>query len=77
MDDEPVPPLAIASNPVAFATGMLVQLLRLPEVGVPSSGVTSVGEVLSTVEPVPVEVPTPVPPLATGRMPVTLVVRLQ
>ena len=42
----------------------------------PSTGVTSVGLVESTVLPVPVEVVTPVPPLATGRVPDTCVVRL-
>jgi hypothetical protein len=46
-----------------------------PEVGVPSNGVTNVGEVDRTTEPVPVEVVTPVPPLATGNVPVTPVVK--
>ena len=44
-----------------------VQLAKLPEVGVPSRGVTSVGLVESTTAPVPVEVVTPVPPDATGK----------
>ena len=43
--------------------------------GVPKAGVTSVGEVDKTTSPVPVEVVTPVPPLRTGKVPVTLVVR--
>lgn len=37
--------------------------------GVPKAGVTNVGLVLRTLLPVPVEVVTPVPPLATGRIP--------
>ena len=41
----------------------------------PRIGVTSVGDVDSTVLPVPVEVVTPVPPLAIGKMPVTPVVK--
>jgi hypothetical protein len=47
-------------------TGRPVQLVSVPLVGVPKIGVTNVGEVLSTVFPDPVEVVTPVPPLATG-----------
>ena len=43
-----------------------VQLLKLPDDGVPKTGVTKVGEVDKTTEPVPVEDVTPVPPLATG-----------
>jgi hypothetical protein len=41
------------------------------DVGVPKIGVTSVGEVDNTTEPVPVDVVTPVPPFATGKTPVT------
>jgi hypothetical protein len=48
-----------------------VQFVRVPDVGVPSKGVTSVGDVDKTTEPVPVEVVTPVPPFATGKVPVT------
>ena len=44
-------------------------VLKLPDVGVPSAGVTSVGDVDKTTEPVPVEVVTPVPPLATPNVP--------
>jgi hypothetical protein len=39
--------------------------------------VVSVPEVLKTTEPEPVEVVTPVPPLATGSVPVTLDAKLQ
>lgn len=42
--------------------------------GVPKSGVTRVGLLDSTTLPVPVEVVTPVPPFATGSVPVTPVV---
>ena len=55
--------------------GKPVKLVATPEVGVPSNGVTNVGEVDRTTEPVPVEVVTPVPPLATGNVPVTPVVK--
>jgi len=47
-----------------------VKFVTVPLAGVPSAGVTRVGEVFSTTEPVPVDVVTPVPPLATGRTPV-------
>ena len=52
-----------------------VQLLKVPEVGVPNIGVTKVGDVDNTLFPEPVEVVTPVPPLATGKVPVTPVVK--
>ena len=45
-----------------------MQFAKLPDVGVPSMGVTSVGLVESTVFPDPVEVVTPVPPEATARV---------
>ena len=50
--------------------GSPVQFVRVPLVGVPNRGVTSVGLVLSTVLPEPVEAVTPVPPLATASVPV-------
>jgi hypothetical protein len=50
--------------------GNPVQLVNVPEDGVPKAGVTSVGDVESTTFPVPVEVVTPVPPLATDKVPV-------
>jgi len=46
-----------------------VQFVNVPEVGVPNTGVTNVGEVFSTLEPEPVDVVTPVPPLATFKVP--------
>ena len=74
----PVPPLAIATVPVTLdavpvvfwlKVGQVnVPVLKLPDVGVPSTGVTKVGEVDNTTEPVPVDVVTPVPPLATARV---------
>ena len=45
-----------------------MQFAKLPEVGVPKSGVTSVGLVESTVLPEPVEEVTPVPPEATAKV---------
>lgn len=42
-----------------------VPVLKFPEVGVPNKGVTKLGLVFKTTEPEPVEVVTPVPPLAT------------
>jgi hypothetical protein len=52
-----------------------VPVEKLPDVGVPNTGVTSVGLVERTLFPDPVLVVTPVPPLATGKVPVTPVVR--
>ncbi len=52
-----------------------VPVLKLPDAGVPRAGVTNVGLVERTTDPVPVEVVTPVPPLNTGRVPVTLVAK--
>ena len=46
-----------------------VPVLKLPDVGVPSSGVIRVGLVESTTAPVPVLVVTPVPPFATASVP--------
>jgi hypothetical protein len=57
-------PVPRPETPVA--TGRPVQLVNVPEVGVPKTGVINVGEVLNTVLPVPVDVVTPVPPDVTG-----------
>jgi hypothetical protein len=60
----PVPPFATGSVPVTpVVNGRPVQLVNVPEDGVPNTGVTSVGEVDSTFAPDPVDVVTPVPPL--------------
>ena len=67
----PVPPFKTGNVPVTpVDKGKPVKLVATPEVGVPSNGVTSVGDVERTVEPVPVDVVTPVPPLATAKVPV-------
>ena len=69
----PVNPPAV---PVVFWFSVgKVQLVNVPEVGVPRIGVTNVGLVDNTTLPVPVEVVTPVPPLATGNVPVTPVLK--
>jgi hypothetical protein len=72
----PVPPLATGSVPVTpVVIGRPVQLVNVPDVGVPKIGDTKVGAFANTTPPVPVEaVVDPVPPLATGRVPVTPVV---
>jgi len=73
----PVPPLATGRVPLTpEVRGNPVAFVRVTDDGVPSAGVTSVGLVLRTTFPVPVEVVTPVPPFATGNVPVTPAVRL-
>lgn len=68
----PVPrpdtPVAIGS-PVAF--------VRVADAGVPNVGVTSVGLLDKTTPPVPVEVVTPVPPLATAKVPARVIVPVE
>lgn len=56
----PVKPVEIG-RPVTFDI--------TPDTGVPSAGETSVGKLERTTEPAPVEVVTPVPPLATFNVP--------
>ena len=69
--------VAVAALPVVFWFKVgKVQLARLPDCGVPKMGVVNVGLVESTTLPEPVEVVTPVPPLATGKVPVTPDVKL-
>jgi len=91
----------VANKPEYFklvSVGLPVQLLKSPLAGVPKTGVTSVGLVANTKEPVPVSFVTaaaklaedgvpkkvampapklviPVPPLATGRVPIMPVVK--
>ena len=73
---EPVPPFATGRVPVTpVVSGRPVAFVSVPEVGVPKIGVTSVGLVDRTTLPVPVEVVTPVPPFATGSVPVTFVAK--
>jgi hypothetical protein len=50
-------------------------LVNVRVLGVPKLGVVSEGDVDKTTFPVPVDVVTPVPPLATGKVPETPVVR--
>ena len=72
----PVPPFAIGKVPVTpVVKGRPVTFVITPEAGVPRAGVTNVGLVDKTTLPEPVEVVTPVPPLATGSVPVTPVVK--
>lgn len=71
----PVPPRATERVPVVPATiGRPVALVNVTDAGVPSVGFDNVGLLDNTTLPVPVEAVTPVPPLATGRVPVTPVV---
>ena len=50
-----VPPLATGNTPVTpDVIGRPVQLVKVPEVGVPSKGVTKVGLVANTNDPLPV-----------------------
>ena len=66
-----VPPFAIGSVPVTpVVKGKPVALVNTRAVGVPKAGVTNVGLVDKTTDPVPVLVVTPVPPDATGKVPV-------
>jgi hypothetical protein len=60
---------------IPVLTGSPVQFVKVPLVGVPKTGVTKVGLVDKTLFPEPVELVTPVPPLATGSVPVTPVVK--
>ena len=72
----PLPPFATGKTPVTpVVSGKPVAFVKVAEVGVPRTGVTSVGLVERTLAPVPVDVVTPVPPLATGKVPVTPVVK--
>jgi hypothetical protein len=67
-------PAVVVMTPVnagSAVAGSAVAFVRLMADGVPRAGVTRVGDVLSTLDPVPVEVVTPVPPFATARVPVT------
>jgi hypothetical protein len=68
--DTPVPPFNTGSTPVTpVVSGSPVQLVSVPDAGIPNNGVTNVGEVERTFDPVPVDKVTPVPPFATERVP--------
>jgi hypothetical protein len=60
-----------ALPPIESPDAVPVILVPTKALGVPNAGVVKVGEVLRTTEPEPVDVVTPVPPLATGKVPVT------
>ena len=63
--------VAVAALPVVFWFSVgNEQLAKLPDAGVPKAGDTKVGLLDSTTLPEPVDVVTPVPPLATGKVPV-------
>ena len=49
-----------------------VKLVTVPLEGTPRAGVINVGELLSTTAVDPVDAVTPVPPFATGSVPVSL-----
>ena len=73
----PVPPLVIGNVPVTpVDRGRPVAFVSVAAEGVPKLGVVSAGDVDSTTDPEPVDVVTPVPPFATGNVPVTCVVKL-
>jgi hypothetical protein len=57
---------------VIDVAGKPVALVKTIADGVPRFGVTKVGELLRTLEPEPVLVVTPVPPLATFSVPATV-----
>ncbi len=63
---------AVVALPEVKPAAVPVMFVPTKADGVPRAGVTSVGLVLRTVLPVPVEVVTPVPPLTTAKTPVKL-----
>ncbi len=74
----PVPPLAAPRTPVTpVVRGRPVTLVITPLSGVPRSGATRVGPLLRTTATVPVELVTPVPPLATASVPAVVIVPLE
>jgi hypothetical protein len=65
-------PVTLAAVPVVFWLNVghvNVPVLKSPDVGVPRAGVTKDGDVDNTTDPEPVDVVTPVPPLATFSVP--------
>jgi hypothetical protein len=70
---EVTPPVRLAfvvTVPAVKPDAVPVMFVPTSAEGVPNAGVTRVGLFDRTTEPVPVEEVTPVPPLATGRVPV-------
>jgi hypothetical protein len=77
LDDALVPPLRLATGKLPVTpvdNGKPVAFVSVTLVGVPKTGVVSVGLVDRTTLPVPVLVVTPVPPLATANVPVSVIV---
>jgi hypothetical protein len=68
----PVKLAFVVTLPAVKPEAVPVMFVPTKAVGVPSAGVTKVGLVFRTTEPVPVEVVTPVPPLTTAKTPVKL-----
>ena len=62
----PVKFALVVTDPAVKPEAVPVQLVKTPEAGVPSAGVTSVGELDNTTFVLPVEDVTPVPPCATA-----------
>ena len=63
----PVRLALVVTLPAVRPAAVPVMFVPTSAEGVPSAGVTSVGLVFSTTDPVPVDVVTPVPPDRTGR----------
>lgn len=64
----PVPPFPTGRVPVTpVVSGRPVALVSTRAEGVPSAGVTNVGDVARTTDPLPVDADAPVPPCATVR----------
>jgi hypothetical protein len=58
-----------ALPPIERPDAVPVILVPTNALGVPKFGVVNVGDVLNTTDPEPVDVVTPVPPAATGKVP--------
>jgi hypothetical protein len=69
----PVVAVVAPTVPLMLIEAVPVKFVTTPLEGVPKAGVTNVGLVDRTTEPVPVEVVTPVPPLATAKVPATVI----
>ena len=67
----PVKLALVVTLPAVKPEAVPVMFVPTKADGVPNAGVVKVGLSLRTTDPVPVEDVTPVPPLATGRVPLT------
>ena len=70
----PVKFALVVTLPAVRPAAVPVMFVPTKALGVPSAGVTRVGLVLSTTDPVPVLVMTPVPPFATAKVPATVTI---